>query len=74
MEDIEDDGKKKCGHLYSFLFPGGNYGAGVVPNMQPEEMGLCYIPHYVFLSSAYYLGSGCPAPKQFALGQDTAAY
>jgi hypothetical protein len=47
----------------------GRWGRG--PRVQLEEMGLCYTPHYVFLSSA--TGSGC-LPKQVALGQDTAAY
>jgi hypothetical protein len=28
MLDAGDEGKKVCGHLYSFVFPGGNFGAG----------------------------------------------
>jgi hypothetical protein len=60
---------KECGHLYSFLFPGGNYGAGVVPNMQLEEMGLCYSLFLCLIIQAI----AC-LHRQFALGQDTAAY
>ncbi len=43
--------------------------------VQLEEMGLYYT--LLIMSSfplPYYPGSGCPALKQFALGQDTAAY
>ncbi len=68
MGDIGDDGKKACGHLYSFLFPGGNYGAGG-GNGSLLHSSLCLL----FLCLIIQACSGC-LPSQFALGQDTSAY